>query len=92
MNNTRNNTALAAIVEQGVTLDQEQGSATAWAYLASHALPPALMLRVLAYPDQRRQQDPGDTEPQPLAGKAADAGWVPQVSRSLSPAWKRRPA
>ncbi|GGZ01110.1 hypothetical protein ACFFTM_09155 [Pseudoduganella plicata] len=44
----RRDTALAIAVDEAIRFDRECGAALAWAYLASHGLPPETILRVLS--------------------------------------------
>lgn len=46
----RRNSALAAVVDEGIRFDAERGAALAWAYLSQHGLPPETILRVLSPP------------------------------------------
>jgi hypothetical protein len=52
----RKNAVLAAVVEHGIRIGGEQGSAVAWAYMQAYKVPREAILRVLAYPMARRQR------------------------------------
>jgi len=56
----RRDAAMATAVDEAIRFDRECGAALAWAYLASHGLPPETILRVLSQaPDgavPRRQE------------------------------------
>jgi hypothetical protein len=54
----RTNLSLAQAVENGLVVDEVNGSAAAWAYLANHGVPTPVILRVLVSPARRRQTDP----------------------------------
>jgi hypothetical protein len=54
INSTRADFEMASIIETGIELEQVQGAAGAWAMMASHGVPPATILRVLANPQYRR--------------------------------------
>jgi hypothetical protein len=44
----RRDAAMAIAVDEAIRFDRECGAALAWAYLASHGLPPETILRVLS--------------------------------------------
>ncbi|TWI67304.1 hypothetical protein IP91_01417 [Pseudoduganella lurida] len=48
----RTDAALAALIDQGIGFDADCGATIAWAFLARHGVPPALILRVLAAPGE----------------------------------------
>ena len=54
MSDTRYNQQLAIQVERGIELLEQMGAANAWIYMASKQVPRNVILRVLAYPEQRR--------------------------------------
>ena len=54
---SRNNTRMRLIVEQGIAQDYTHGSVAAWRFMSSHGVPEPLILRVLSNPDQRRASD-----------------------------------
>jgi hypothetical protein len=54
----RKNAVLTAVVEYGIRLEGEQGSAVAWAYMQAYKVPKTAILRVLAFPEARRQRRP----------------------------------
>jgi hypothetical protein len=58
MSDTRYNQALALQVEKGIALLAQQGAANAWIYMSSKQVPRRVILRVLAYPEQRRHPAP----------------------------------
>jgi hypothetical protein len=53
----RTNTALSAIIEQGIARDMLHGSVLAWKFMASHGVPDETIARVLARPAERRGSD-----------------------------------
>lgn len=53
----RTNTAFESVIRTGIHLDREIGSVSAWMYMARHGIAPSIILRVLAYPSQRRKCD-----------------------------------
>ncbi|WP_028100636.1 hypothetical protein [Pseudoduganella violaceinigra] len=55
MSDTRYNQQLALHVERGIELLAHMGAANAWIYMQSNHVPRGVILRVLAYPQQRRQ-------------------------------------
>lgn len=48
----------AQAVANGLVVDEVNGSASAWAYLAEHGVPTPVILRVLVSQARRRQSDP----------------------------------
>lgn len=54
MSDTRYNQALAIQVDKGIELHAMRGAANAWIYMQTMQVPRNVILRVLAYPDQRR--------------------------------------
>ncbi|WP_374583067.1 hypothetical protein [Pseudoduganella sp.] len=54
MSDTRYNHQLAMQVDKGIELLAQMGAANAWIYMQSKQVPRSVILRVLAYPDQRR--------------------------------------
>lgn len=54
----RTNMFWAQAIENGLVVDEVNGSAAAWAYLADHGVPTPVILRVLVSPARRRQTDP----------------------------------
>lgn len=54
MSDTRYNQQLAIEVDHGIELLAHMGAANAWIYMQSKQVPRSVILRVLAYPDQRR--------------------------------------
>ena len=48
----------AQAVENGLVVDEVNGSASAWTYLADHGVPTPVILRVLVSQTRRRQTDP----------------------------------
>jgi hypothetical protein len=53
----RLNATLQSVVQQGVTLDAEQGAVKAWMFMQQRGVSETVMLRVLAYPNRRRNSD-----------------------------------
>jgi len=51
---TRQNTAMAAIVDNAIALDRKLGAANAWIYMTSANVPLPVVKRVLALPSLRR--------------------------------------
>ena len=58
MSDTRYNQALAIQVDKGIELHAMHGAANAWIYMQTMQVPRNVILRVLAYPDQRRTARP----------------------------------
>ena len=54
MSDTRYNQQLAVQVDRGIELLAQKGAANAWIYMQSKQVPRSVILRVLAYPEQRR--------------------------------------
>lgn len=54
MSDTRYNQQLAVQVDKGIELLAQMGAANAWIYMQSKQVPRSVILRVLAYPEQRR--------------------------------------
>jgi len=52
----RQNAVQTAVVEHGIRLNDQQGSAVAWAYMQAYKVPRDAILRVLAYPQARRHR------------------------------------
>jgi len=55
MSDTRYNQQMAVQVDKGIELLAQMGAANAWFYMQSKRVPRNVTLRVLAYPEQRRQ-------------------------------------
>ena len=53
----RLNSFLQNVVQQGVTLDAEQGAVKAWIFMQQEGVSETVMLRVLAHPNERRNSD-----------------------------------
>ena len=53
----RSNVECAKIIELGVQIEQNDGCAVAWAFLAYHSVPTTTILRVLTSPLARRHSD-----------------------------------
>ena len=51
----RQNTAMAAIVDQAIALHRRVGAANAWIYMTSANVPVPVVKRVLALPSLRRR-------------------------------------
>jgi len=58
MSDTRYNQSLAVQVDKGIELHAMHGAANAWIYMQTMQVPRNVILRVLAYPEQRRTGDP----------------------------------
>lgn len=54
MSDTRYDQQLAVQVDKGIELLAQMGAANAWIYMQSKQVPRSVILRVLAYPEQRR--------------------------------------
>lgn len=54
MSDTRYDQQMAVQVEKGIELHAQMGAANAWIYMQSMHVPRSVILRVLAYPEQRR--------------------------------------
>ena len=53
----RQNTAMAAIVDDAIALDRKVGAANAWVYMTSANVPVPVVKRVLAAPSLRRSAE-----------------------------------
>ncbi len=54
MSDTRYDQQMAVQVDKGIELHAQMGAANAWIYMQSMHVPHSVILRVLAYPEQRR--------------------------------------
>lgn len=54
----RTNVEMAQTIENGLIVDEVEGSAAAWSYLQKHGIPSPIILRVLASATRRRTTDP----------------------------------
>lgn len=54
----RTNLDMSQTIENGLVVDELEGSNAAWAYLIEHGVPTPTILRVLSSNDRRRQSDP----------------------------------
>lgn len=54
----RINLDMSQIIENGLVVDDIQGSLAAWEYLLAHDIPSPIVLRVLSSPARRRESDP----------------------------------
>lgn len=53
----RKNIGSARIIEQGIAIDAEKGTAHAWVFLLAHGIPKQIVARVLARSARRRASD-----------------------------------
>ena len=57
----RTNLEMAQTIENGLVVDEVQGSVAAWAYLEDHGIPAPIILRVLISASRRRETDPSNS-------------------------------